>query len=348
MSATGEQNTRVESSHADVKFTVVVTTYNYAHLLPDALRALAAQTLTDFELLVVDDGSTDNTEEVVRQFCPQLQDCHYLKKPNGGSAAARSYGVQEARGTHVAILDADDIWSPHYLETVRNRFKASPQAEVVFCDGIRITSNGQILGPVFPSGLLPLEGPINSTEPLFSLCTNFLPTGMVFLKSLYDRIGPFDSRFSHGDDVDWVIRAAMAGAYCARIDQKLFLHRFHGGNLTNDAIAFLETWLSMYEEHLRNSRLGPECEHRARRFARNYVLRLLGICSPAEGRSLLGRTLETLPGDLVLRCAFLSTYLGSSYALRPLKWAKRLLRKRHAGTQQVDLAASPEIIFQSL
>lgn len=348
MSTPGEQNTKADSPGDGVKFTVVVTTYNYAHLLPDALRALAAQTVTDFELLIVDDGSTDNTEEIVKQSCPQFQDCHYLKKVNGGAADARNHGVERANGTHVAILDADDIWSPRYLETIRKSFESRPQTEIVFCDGVRVMGDGQVIRPVFPAGLPRLDGPINSVESLFSVCDNFLPSGMVFLKSLYDRIGAFDTRFSHGDDVDWVIRAAVAGADCLRIDQKLFLHRFHGSNLTRDPIAFLETWLTIYKERLRANRLGPECEHRARSFARDYDLRLLGICSPSEGRSLLARSIDALGGDFVLRCAYLSTYLGSSYALRPLKWGKRLIRKRHAVTQRVDLTAPPEMIFQSL
>ncbi|HXH48593.1 MAG TPA: glycosyltransferase family A protein [Terriglobia bacterium] len=348
MSAPGERNAKIEPSASGLKFTVVVTTYNYAHLLPDALRALSAQTAPDFELLIVDDGSTDNTEKVVEEFRPRFRDFRYLKKPNGGPADSRNFGVQKARGTHVAILDADDVWSPRYLETVRRAFESNPQAEVLFCDGVRITGDGRVLRPVFPPGLAPLDGPVNSVEKLFSLCSHFLPSGMVFLKSLYDRIGPFDVRFLHGDDVDWAVRAAMAGANFVRMDQKLFLYRLHGGNLTNNAIAFLGTWLKIYEEQLRESRLGPECERRARNFARDYTLRLLGNCPPAEGRSLLAQTLEALRGDFILRCAYWSTYVGSSYAIRPLRWAKHLLPKRHSDAQQVDLSAPPEILFQGL
>jgi glycosyltransferase involved in cell wall biosynthesis len=348
MSTPGDQSARVDSRRADMKFTVIVCTYNYAHLLPDALRTLAAQTLPDFELLIVDDGSTDHTEEVVRQYSPEFRNCVYFKKPHSGLADTRNAGVRKATGTHLAFLDADDLWSPEYLEVIRAKFESSPQADIVFSDGFRILGNGLIQRPVFPSGLPPLNGPVNSVGGLFSLCNNYLPSGMVFLKSLYERIGPFDTRFSHGDDVDWVIRATMAEAYFVRVDQKLLLYRFHGGNMTTDAIAFLETWLKIYEERLKNSRLGSECERRARRFAQDYVLRLLGICSPAKGRSLLARTLETLPGDIVIRCAYLSTYLGSSYALRPLKWGRHLVQKLHAGTQQVDLTAPPEMIFQSL
>ncbi|MGA8185150.1 MAG: glycosyltransferase family A protein [Terriglobia bacterium] len=331
-----------------MKFTVIVCTYNYAHLIQDALRSLAAQTFPDFELLIVDDGSTDQTEAIVRQHSCKFRNLAYSKKAHTGLADTRNAGVQKAKGTHLAFLDADDLWSPEYLEVVRAQFESSPQADIVFSDGFRILGNGQIQRPVFPSGLGPLSGPVNSVGDLFSLCNNYLPSGMVFRKSLYERTGPFDTRFSHGDDVDWVIRAAIAGAYCVRIDRKLLLYRYHGGNMTNDAIAFLETWLKIYKENLRESRLGPECERKARNFARDYVLRLLGICSPPEGRLLLARTLEALGGDFILRGAYLSTYLGSSYALRPLKWGKRLIRKRHASTQNIDLTAPPEIIFQGL
>lgn len=348
MDAREERNTEPGSSPAAIKFTVVVTAYNYAHLLPDALRALAVQTVPDFELLIIDDGSTDNAEFVVQQFSPRFQECRYVKKLNGGPADARNYGVQQAQGTHIAILDADDVWSPRYLETVRNRFVSRPMTEVVFCDGIRINRDGRILRPVFPRGLAPLDGPVNSANELFNLCAHFLPSGMVFLKSLYERVGPFEVGFRHGDDVGWIIRAAMAASYCARIDQKLFLYRIHGGNLTNDPIAFLDTWLKIYQKHLRHSRLGPDCERRARSFARNYALRLLGNCSPAEGRALLARTIDALRGDFILRCAYLSTYLGSTHAIGPLRWGKRLLVKQPASTQQVDLTAPPEIIFQSL
>ncbi len=335
---------------ADVRFTAIVCTYNYAHLLPDALRTLAAQTFPDFELLIVDDGSTDHTEEVVRQHSSRFRNSVYLKKAHSGLADTRNVAVRKATGTHLAFLDADDLWSPHYLEVIRKRVESTPQAELVLSNGLRILDNGLILRPVFLPDLPPLEGPLNSVTNLFSLCTDFCPSGMVFLKSLYERIGTFDTRFDQGlgDDVDWVIRAVIAGAYCVRVDQKLFLYRFHGRNLTNNPIGFLDPWLRIYEEQLKGSRLGPEFERSARNFARDYVLRLLGACSPSKGRSLLARTLQTLPGDFALRGAYFSTYLGSTYALKALKWGKHLVQKKLPARQRIDLNASPEIMFEGV
>ncbi len=346
----GENGAKAGAPGLEVKFTVIVCTYNYAHLLPDALRTLQAQTFRDFELLIVDDGSTDNTEEVVRRFSSKFRNCVYLKKSHSGLPDTRNVAVREAKGTHLAFLDADDLWSPRYLEIVHRKLESNPEAELVVCNGLRILGNGMVLGSVFRPNLPPLEWPVVSTGNLFYLCNDFLPSGMVFRKSLYERIGGFDTRFDQGlgDDTDWVIRAVAAGAYCVRLDQKLFLYRFHGRNLTSNPLLIVDPWLTIYDEKVKGSRLGPEFERNARYFTRDYVLRLLGICSPSRGRALLARTLETLPGDVVLRCAYVSTYLGSIQALKVLKWGKHLIQKTVPGRQRIDLSAPPETMFEAV
>jgi len=346
-----QQDTSLNTPVQGAKFTVALTTYNYARLLPDALKTLAAQTFKDFELLVVDDGSTDNTEEVVERYRPQFCNFRYLKKPHAGPADTRNVAVQNARGTHIAFLDADDLWSPRYLQTVRDRFARSPQADLALSNGLRIRDDGTVLHAVFPQEIEVCEGTVNSAKDLFSLCTHFLPSGMVIRKSLYDRVGPFDTRFDQGhrlgDDVDWFIRAVTSGAYCLPINRKLFLYRFHGANLTTRPADFLEPWLKIYSEQLKCGNPDPAYEAAARSFTRNYVLRLVAHCPPAEGRSMIARTLQTLDGDLVLRCVYFSTYFGLNWALRPLKYAKRMIRERRVA-QRIDLAAPPEIIFQGL
>lgn len=350
MTEMGENSARSGAADSEVKFTVIVCTYNYAHLLPDALRTLAAQTFPDFELLVVDDGSIDNTEEIVRQYSSKFRNCVYLKKPHTGLADTRNVAVRKATGTHLAFLDADDLWSPYYLEAVRGRVESNPQTELVVCNGLRILDNGRVLETVFRPNLPPLEGPAGPAENLFYLCNDFLPSGMVFRKSLYERIGGFDTRFNRGlgDDTDWVVRAVAARAHCVRIDQKLFLYRFHGRNLTSNPLLIVDPWLTIFEEQIKGSRLGPAFERDARNFTRSYILRLLGICSPSEGRKLLAKTLETLPGDFILRCAYLSTYLGSIHALKVLRWGKRLMRRILPARRRIDLSAAPDTMFQGV
>lgn len=333
-----------------MKLTVIMPTYNYGHLLPGALRSLAAQTFKDFELLVVDDGSTDNTEEIVRSFSSQLRNCIYLKKPHTGPADSRRVAVQAASGTHIASLDSDDVWSPDYLATVWSSFESNPDAELFFCDGLHVRDAGTVMQTVLPGNLPPSSGPVRSLHELFLLCVNFCPTGMVFTKSLYDRVGTFDVRYGFGlcDDTDWVVRAVAAGAHCIRTDSKLFLHRVHGANLTTDPVAYLEPWLGIFDEKIKGGPLGPEFERYARHFTQGYVLRLLGICSPSKGRDLLSQTLEILPGDFILNCAYFSTYLGLTSVLKVLKLGKRLMREKFHEAQKLDLNAPPEAIFEGV
>jgi glycosyltransferase involved in cell wall biosynthesis len=337
-------------SISEVKFTAIVCTYNYAHLLPDALRSLAAQTVRDFELLIADDGSTDHTEEVARQFSSKFRNCVYLKKAHSGLADTRNVAVRKATGTHLAFLDADDLWSPHYLEAVRSRLESSPQTELVICNGLRILDNGKVLGPVFLRNLPHLEGKVDSVKNPYYLFNEFLPSGMTFLKSLYERIGAFDTRFDQGlgDDVDWVIRAVAAGAHCVRVHQKLFLYRYHGRNLTSNPILMLDPWLKIYDEQVKGGRFGPEFERNARNLTREYVLRVLAVCTPSMARSLVSQAMETFPEDIIFRTAYLSTYLGSTYALKALKWGKHLLQEKLPGRQRIDLSAPPETMFKGV
>lgn len=345
----GETVKTVEARESGVKFTVIICTYNYAHLLPDALRTLAAQTYQDFELLIVDDGSTDHTQEIVRQYSPSFQNCVYFRKDHSGLADTRNVAIQKARGTHLAFLDADDLWSPQYLEAVLKRIAASPQVELVVCNGVRILDSGRVLGDVFRLDVPPPDSALCSSGHLFYLCNEFLPSGMVFRRSLYERIGGFDTRFNKGlgDDTDWIIRAVTAKARCARIDQKLFLYRFHGRNLTSNPLLIVDPWLTIFDEKVRGNHLGREFERNARNFTRDYVLRLLPVCSAFGARSLLGRTLETLQGDLILRCAYFSTYFGLIQGLKVLKWGKHLVQAI-LPARRVDLTAPPEAIFESV
>jgi glycosyltransferase involved in cell wall biosynthesis len=174
---------------------VVVCTYNYAHFLPDALRTLAARSLSDFELLIVDDGSSDNTAEVMAALQSDYHGLRYLRKPHSGIADTRNVGIRATQGTHIAFLDADDLWSPRYLETMLRTFAEHPQANLIFCDGFTLRSDGVHVekgaGPPLPS----FNGRIGSARDLFLFINAFCPSGMIFSKSLFERVGPFNIRF---------------------------------------------------------------------------------------------------------------------------------------------------------
>jgi len=114
-----------------VRISVVIPTYNRARLLERALGSVLSQSRLPDEILVVDDGSTDDTREVVGRFAPVT----YLRQENAGASAARNYGASVARGDFIAFLDSDDVWFPDFLERMENAIQATAgQAVIYFAD----------------------------------------------------------------------------------------------------------------------------------------------------------------------------------------------------------------------
>lgn len=334
-----------------MKLSVVVCTYNYGHLLPDALRSLAAQTVPDFELVIVDDGSTDNTEEVAEQFRPRFQDFRYLKKTHTGPADSRNAGVRTARGTYIAFLDADDLWSPHYVSQIGQVLSTHPQADLVLCEAIIVRSkNGMITEAALHRELPPLCGAVHSPVDIFGVVQAFSPSGMVFSRDLYYRAGPFNVEtfgwFS--EDVDWVFRALEADAFCVCLRQRLYLYRRHGDNLTEKAGDSFRSWLALYSGTLKDSRKDPQIEALARGAIRSRAWRFLPACSTSEGRFLLKRAIATLGGEPLIRLYYFGTYLGLVGLLKILKQFRRVLRGTLRKKLAIDLKSTSESVFAAV
>ena len=331
-----------------MKFSVLVCTYNYAHLLPDTLRSIAAQTARNFELLIVDDGSTDNTAEIAEKFRPQFQDFRYLKKSHTGPADSRNVGAAAAQGSHIAFLDADDLWSVHYLSAMQEVFNANPRAELALCEGIIFRSENGSVTEATPHRRLPaLCGPVHSPEELFAVIQAFTPSGMVFSRALFERTGPFDANSfaSYSEDIDWMFRALMSGTFCACVNRRLYLYRRHDENLTNKAGETFRAWLTTYTKTLREGREDPRVEALARGVIRARAARFLTTCSTQEGKLLLRQALETLGRDAWVRICYLGSFLGMVSLLKFLKWAKQFWFRLFKKKLTINLSSSWESVF---
>ena len=111
----------------DPKFTAVIPAYNAAATLAPAIRSVQLQTVSDFELIVIDDGSQDETPELARSFCDDER-IHVVTQENKGLPGARNAGIARARGRYVGLLDADDMWMPTFLEAMGEALDANPEA----------------------------------------------------------------------------------------------------------------------------------------------------------------------------------------------------------------------------
>jgi glycosyltransferase involved in cell wall biosynthesis len=129
-----ETGQRTENEHNHVAVSVVIPVYNCVEYTTAALDSVFAQTFTNFEVVLVNDGSPD-TEMLEHLIAPYQDRIVYLKQENRGLSAARNTGIRAARGKYLAFLDSDDCWPPEYLAAQMKLFEETPSPDLVYSDG---------------------------------------------------------------------------------------------------------------------------------------------------------------------------------------------------------------------
>jgi len=176
---------------------VIIPTYNRAHFLPDAIESVLAQTYKNWELIVVDDGSTDNTREVVARFGGQV--C-YLYQENKGCGAARNTGIEYARGEYIALLDSDDVWYPDKLALQVDLFKRFPGTGMVGCGCHWLNSQGARTGVSLPPELLDYR------ELKVRYAISGTPSTVLINRKALESVGTFDPSLLRCQDWDLWLR----------------------------------------------------------------------------------------------------------------------------------------------
>jgi len=176
---------------------VIIPTYNRGWILKEAIDSVLAQDFRDFELIVVDDGSTDNTRQILDSY---HQDLMVVRQPNRGVSAARNRGIAAAGGGLIAFLDSDDLWLPRKLSNQVVFFNSNPEAVINQTEEIWIR-NGVRVNPKTrhhkPSGMI--------FEPSLALCL-VSPSAVMIKRSLFDEVGLFDEDLPACEDYDLWLR----------------------------------------------------------------------------------------------------------------------------------------------
>jgi glycosyltransferase involved in cell wall biosynthesis len=234
--------------------TVVIPSFNAAKTLSATLDSVLGQTIRDVEVVVVDDGSSDGTPEVLASYAAQVRG---IRQANGGLARARNAGLAVARGEFIALLDADDVCEPQRLEVQLAVLRELP--EVVLCgsDFVGFDAAGPVAQCSLASyysivaqtagglrGLLPHGRTIVAGAPAASYAVHFGPAfrsiargnfvhppTVLFRRELLQTVGEFDAAFVNGCDYDWLLRAARAGAF-AVIGAPLLRYRLSPGQMS--------------------------------------------------------------------------------------------------------------------
>ncbi|HET7694289.1 MAG TPA: glycosyltransferase [Vicinamibacterales bacterium] len=230
---------------------IIMPAYNVAPYIASAIRSALVQTYTDFELIVVDDGSKDNTAEIVKSLMREDGRIRLVQQANRGLAGARNTALRAARGEMLALLDSDDMWEPEFLGAQIAILDARPEVDIV-------TGNGWYLeGP--RHGQLARPYPDPRPDPV--LASIIGDEWSVFIMSVmrrrvYTAIGPFDEEMRSNEDYDFWLRAAIAGFTFARNDRPLGYYRVRSDSLSASNVRMLRGILHVYRK------LGPVIAHR--------------------------------------------------------------------------------------
>jgi glycosyltransferase involved in cell wall biosynthesis len=188
---------------------VIIPAYNAAAHIDVALASVFAQTFTDFEVIVINDGSPDS-ELLERAMTPYLSRILYLKQQNRGPGAARNLGIHKARGVFLAFLDSDDSWLPDYLSEQIAFLRGDPACDMVYSDAL-FTGNTPSSGRRFMD-LCPSNGPVSFLSLLLEQ-TQVNTSGTVVRRRTVLDAGLFDENFRWAEDHDLWLRIAHRGGY---------------------------------------------------------------------------------------------------------------------------------------
>lgn len=175
---------------------VIIPTYNRARLIGEAIASVLAQTYADFELIVVDDGSTDDTEMVVREFTDSR--LIYVKQENRGRSHARNRALNLARGRYIAFLDSDDLYLPDKLALQVRYLDSHPRVGMIYTSAYCIDYSGNALHEKYVASV---SGKIYKSIAFFRPVTITLPTVMA-RRELFSKAGGFDERMYRFEDTD--------------------------------------------------------------------------------------------------------------------------------------------------
>ncbi|KAB2837030.1 MAG: glycosyltransferase [Candidatus Brocadia sp.] len=211
----------------DSLVSVIIPTYNCARFLMESVGSVLSQTYQPYEIIVIDDGSTDNTKEVLQ---PVMQRIKYVQlEQNKGSPVVRNIGIQAAQGEYVAFLDADDVWLPEKLQTDRECFDKHPDVGMVYSKHINIDEKGVVFHGAMkkrlPCGKIFVQ--------LFSEQNFIITSSVVVRKAVFETTGLFDEQLVNCQDWDMWLRIAFY-FQIAGIDKPLIKYRHNPYSLSKN------------------------------------------------------------------------------------------------------------------
>ena len=223
---------------------VIIPAYNAAEFLAATIASVQKQTFSDWELLIINDGSTDDTVAVVREYQETNHNIHLIHQLNQGVSSARNLGVEKSKGEIIAFLDADDQWLPHKLQQHLEHFKSNSRLGVSFAQVEILTQTGEATGQVSSSRLTDLK-----PEYLLSENPTTTTSNWVVRKEVFAQVGGFSPDMSYSEDLEWLLRVICTGDWeIVGINQVLTRYRTSSAGLSSNLYRMEAGWNQLVEK----------------------------------------------------------------------------------------------------
>ena len=234
--------TILNKSYIKLMITVYVTNFNYANYIEQSIESVLAQTYKNFELIIIDDGSTDNSKEIINRYIEETN-IRVIFQENKGLIVSNNIAVRAAQGKYVMRLDADDYLDKNALLVLVNAIEKSDDIALIFPDYYYVNADGQVTGQErrhdFKSQVTLLD------QPAHGACT-------LIRRDCLLEVGGYSSEFTCQDG--WDLWLKLTENYSVEnVNLPLFYYRKHDTNLTNDTDRLLETRAEIYKSHAKRT-----------------------------------------------------------------------------------------------
>jgi len=265
---------------------IVVATYNMAHFIDQTIDSLLCQSWKTIEIIVVDDGSTDNTDEVMSRYKSDGR-VSYIKNTNQGQPKAKNCGIQNTHGDYIAFCDADDLWEPDKLVKQMPLF-CRPEIGIVYSEVSYIDNNNRRYDKEAPYDRY--SGKV--TEQL--LHKNFVPFGTaVIRRACIEKSGVFDETFQMGIDWDLWLRYSLDWEF-DYIEEKTYIYREWPGQMSTNYVGRYKFAIDILEKFAVN--YGPRIQKKALRYAWADMYISRGLIYAKNERIVIKPLIDVLHG----------------------------------------------------
>jgi glycosyltransferase involved in cell wall biosynthesis len=306
---------------------VVIPTYNNADYLADAIESVLAQTFRDIEIIVIDDGSTDQTGQVMSAYASRVV---YLHQANHGPSAARNRGITQAQGKYLAFLDADDLYLPDKMSLQVSFLEAHPEIDLVYSDGVRfkMSKGKKTTLPLSTSGDVFILRSAPDQYVFHLMTRNIFPIHAALVKrECVVKVNGFDEMLTAFEDWDLWFRIAEQYRFTF-VDGEVVSYRVTPGSNSSDATRNYHEARKVFLKIGQSSAFLDAPAHVLREYYYQLGLTDLALGIGKEAKAAFKKSLGFQPSNVYTRVAFILTSLLGCRAFLFYRFKRLLFGKR--------------------